>query len=323
MMKPPKFWYDPSQAIPFGLSKLSGLYEVFSSLRIARAPRYTSPLPVICVGNVTMGGSGKTPIVQSLARILNDHDHCPAILMRGYGGKVKGPTWVTGQSADQVGDEALLHVGIAPTMIARNRVRGAKAIEKNSSITHILMDDGLQNPDLSKTLSFLVVNGQNPFGNGHIFPSGPLREPVDNAIRRSQALVVMGDDTTDLASRYQFAMQVFHAKLVPQVPKQFTGLPIIAFAGIGNPGRFFQTLEDHQAILFDKITFPDHHLYTKRDLDRLHQISQKSNIPLVTTRKDWVRLPPAFQPHVHVLDVTLEWQDEGALVQFLREKGLL
>lgn len=323
MIKAPHFWYDITKPIPMGLKTIAKWYGFFSGLRIEQKPRYRSHLPVICIGNIVMGGSGKTPVVQSLCRILSHHGHHPAILMRGYGGKEKGPLWVTGQSVKEIGDEALLHVSIAQTMIAQDRIAGAKQIEKNNSLTHIVMDDGLQNPFLEKTLSFLVVNGANPFGNGALFPSGPLREPIENAVRRSHAMIILGEDQHDLASRYQFASTIFQATIVPQVPKQFSGLPIIAFAGIGNPDRFFKTLEDHQAILFDKITFPDHHIYTRRDLDRLKHISTTSNIPLVTTRKDWVRLPSAFQPFVTVLDITLEWQDEGALVQYLREKGLL
>lgn len=323
MMRPPEFWTNNSLPVPRAADIASKFYRFFSQLRIESTPRYTSHLPVICVGNVRMGGSGKTPVVQALTNLLIESGKEPAILLRGYGGSESGPTWVTGQTPQRVGDEALLHVAFAPTMVARDRVAGAKAIEKNNAITHILMDDGLQNPGLKKTLSLLVLDGENPFGNGHVFPAGPLREPMDAAVKRCDALVIIGDDKLHLAAEYQFAVPSFHAVLAPKIPKLFKGLPVIAFAGIGNPDKFFATLEQHGAILFDKASFPDHYFYREKDLRDLADKAQKANIPLVTTRKDWVRLPVKYQSQVQILDVALQWQDEIAFTEFLRQKGLL
>ncbi len=323
MMRPPPYWYDPSQPVPPVIETASRIYRFFSQFQIEAKPSYTSLLPVICVGNVTMGGSGKTPVVHALAQLLLEMNREPAIMLRGYGGTLRGPTWVTGQTPQQVGDEALLHIGYAPTMLARDRVAGARMIEQNSKITHIIMDDGLQNPGLKKDLSFLVVDGAHPFGNGRVFPAGPLREPVDSAIKRSDALLILGDDLHDLAGTYHFAVPIFHATIVPKVPKLFKGLPVIAFAGIGHPEKFFGTLEQHGAILFDRMAFPDHYFYKEKDLHALVDKSQKANIPLVTTRKDWVRLPPRYQGMVDVLDIELHWENEIGITELMRQKGVL
>lgn len=322
-MRAPDFWNDENRPVPGHLAHLSKLYRFFSRRRIESRPRHIARAPVICVGNVVMGGSGKTPVVQSITKILLAHQKDPVILLRGYSGREKGPIWVTGQDARDVGDEALLHVAYAGTCVSRDRVKGAKFIEKRSRCTHIVMDDGLQNPSLKKNLSLLVVDGGNPFGNGHLFPAGPLREPIESAIKRCDAVIVIGEDKTHIAEQYRFLLPVFQAALIPDVPKLYQGVALIAFAGIGNPDKFFATLEQHGAILFDKIPFPDHHHYDEKDLQGLLHKSQKANIPLVTTRKDWVRLPSKFQAHVKVLDVDLHWEDEAAFIRFLAEKHIL
>lgn len=323
MMQPPPFWNDPTLPVPRTAEIVSQIYRFFSRMIIESRSHYTSPLPVICVGNVTMGGSGKTPVVHALIKLLLEMNREPAVLLRGYGGSLRGPVWVTGQAVHQVGDEALLHIAHAPTMLARDRASGAAKIEENPKITHIVMDDGMQNPGLKKDVSLLVVDGNSAFGNGRIFPAGPLREPSDSAIKRSDAMILIGEDKHDLASTYEFALPIFKASIVPQIPKLFKGLPVIAFAGIGHPEKFFATLEQHGAILFDRTAFPDHHVYNEKDVRTLVEKSQKANIPLVTTRKDWVRLPPRYQSAVEVLDVELHWENEIAITEFLRQKGVL
>lgn len=321
-MRAPKYWYDTTKPIPYGLKTASQLYRFFSRFRIEAKPTYRAPLPVICVGNVVMGGSGKTPVVQALARIFADHGLQPAILLRGYGGSAAGPLWVTNQTAKEIGDEALLHVAHAPTVISRDRIKGAQTIEGNPRITHIIMDDGLQNPALDKIVSLLVVNGEEPFGNGHIFPAGPLREPLDAALKRCHALVILGEDKHHLLARYQFTMPVFKAKTVAHLSSVLPGAPVIAFAGLGNNEKFFTTLAQTNHI-FEAVSFPDHHLYNEKELRGLLDKAQKANMALVTTRKDWVRLPKYYQDKIQVLDITLQWHNESAVVLFLHEKGLI
>jgi len=319
-MKPPKFWQQDNGLAKL-LSPLGALYGRMVQKKIARPAEYTSKLKVICVGNAVMGGSGKTPVVQALAKLLEQHGQKPAILLRGYGGEKQGPYWMTPQTPfTEYGDEALLHQRIVPTIVSADRAIGARAIETNSGITHILMDDGLQNPSLSKDLSLLVVDGENPKGNGRLFPAGPLRETLDDALRRVQAIVLLGSDVTDLATRCQFLLPVFKAKLQPVNGAEFKGKPVIAFAGIGRPEKFFQSLRECDAVLFETYGFADHYPYKRQDVLPILEKAQKIGAVPVTTRKDWVRLPDDLKEQVKVLDVALAWQDEAAVTEFLRRK---
>lgn len=324
-MKAPSFWSDKDSLRSKVLQPIAGLYHKVTSQRIVKAPVYDSVLPVICVGNVTMGGSGKTPVVQSLVSLLNDARKSPAILLRGYGGCVKGPVQVDMRqhNPDQVGDEALLHSGHAPTFVSANRCKGAKLIEQNPAFTTIVMDDGLQNPYLKKDVSFLVVDGENPFGNGRIFPAGPLREKMDDAVKRVQAVVVIGDDRFNIATQYGFICPVFSARLKPVNSHHFVGKPVIAFAGIGRPQKFFDTLYKNDAVVVGTKDFADHHAYTEDDIMGILAQAEKIRALPVTTRKDWVRLPENLQSKISVLDVHIEWRDEAALKAFLSEKGLI
>jgi tetraacyldisaccharide 4'-kinase len=316
-MQAPDFWNGNGFAAKL-LSPLGKIYGRIVQKKLQQAPEYISKLSVICVGNVTVGGSGKTPVVDSFAELLKARFKSPAILMRGYGGKEKGPVWVTpDMSAKQCGDEALLHVRIAPTLVSRDRVMGAKEIEKNTEITHIIMDDGLQNPSLKKTKSIIVVDGKNPFGNNKVFPAGPLRETIDDAIKRCDALVILGDDKTHLATQYQFVCPVFKAKLQPVNGAEFSGKPVLAFAGIGNPQKFFDSLKQSDAVLMRKVVFPDHYPYRGPEIEALLRQAKKIGARLVTTRKDWVRLSAELQKNVDVLDVSLIWEAPDALKSFL------
>lgn len=321
-MKAPRFWQEDNFTARL-LAPIAAQYEKIVQQRLARPPEYVSKLPVICVGNVTLGGSGKTPVVDALAQLLQERGAKPAILLRGYGGKEKGPFWVKEDTAfKRCGDEALLHARVAPTLVSADRVAGAREIEGNGEITHILMDDGLQNPALKKTCSVLVVDGQNPGGNGRLFPAGPLRETLENALCRVQALVILGPDKSDLATRYGFLLSVFKARLAPVNGDEFSGKKLLAFAGIGNPDKFFQSLRDCGGDLRETRAFADHHPYRPSDIRQLVARAQKHGATPVTTRKDWVRLPRDLKARIAVLDVRLEWENETALREFLAEKAV-
>lgn len=319
-MKPPKFWQHKGLIAQL-LEPLGLLYGRTVQRRLKRPADYVSALPVICVGNIVMGGSGKTPVVQALAKLLQEQGQQPAILLRGYGGEKKGPCWISEATpAHEYGDEALLHARVAPTMVSADRVIGARAIETNKAVTQIIMDDGLQNPSLQKNLSVLVVDGANPSGNGLIFPAGPLRETIYDALRRVQAIVVVGEDTQDLAAQFQFLMPVFRARLRPLNGDAMRGKPCFAFAGIGRPEKFFQSLRDCDAVLIETHAFPDHYPYTPGDLAPVIARARKVGAEVVTTRKDWVRLPSSLRDQVLVLDVALEWDDAPAVRDFLQRK---
>lgn len=316
-MKAPSFWQDQNIWTKI-LSPVARHYAGIVQRKLQRKADHRSRLPVICVGNVTLGGSGKTPIVDAFAQLLQAQGHKPAILMRGYGGKAKGPLWVApDMSARLCGDEALLHARIAPTMICRDRAIGAQQIECQSELTHIVMDDGLQNPSLQKTKSVIVVDGKNPCGNGLVFPAGPLRETMENALRRAQALVILGEDKHHFATLYQFLLPVFRATVRAVNGDDFSGKPVIAFAGIGHPPKFFQSLRDHDAIVVKTYEFADHHFYTEKEIQKMIDEAARIKAVLVTTRKDWVRLSRVQQIQISVLDIAVQWQDEEAVKAFL------
>jgi tetraacyldisaccharide 4'-kinase len=324
-MKSPRFWQNPDAMSGRLLQPLGWMYRLVTRHRIQQPVRYASCLPVICVGNVTIGGTGKTPVVHALVKILRDHGKQPAILLRGYGGTVKGPLAVDGSThkVQDVGDEALLHASIATTIVSANRVAGAHFIEKDSWTTHIVMDDGLQNPHLEKTISLLVIDGEVGFGNERIFPAGPLRETVEDVTRRVRAAVIIGQDNYNLVTRLGFLFPVFRAELKAKNADMFDGKPVLAFAGIGRPEKFFASLEQVGAHVFEAVSFGDHHPYADAEIEKILQRAEKGRMISVTTRKDWVRLPKRYQSAVQVLDVELKWHDEQQILAFLRQEGLV
>jgi tetraacyldisaccharide 4'-kinase len=250
---------------------------------------------VICIGNFTTGGGGKTPTALAVAALLGELGARVCFLTRGYGGTSEGPVLVRKEhGASEVGDEPLLLADLAPTMVSADRVAGAKAIEATEAGT-IVMDDGFQNPSLVKDLSLIVVGAGAGLGNGLIIPAGPLRAPLDTQLARADALVVIGSGDKAAALADAFKAQgkpVFTARIVSrQDARWLRVLPVIAFAGIANPTKFFATLGTNGAGLEEKRAFPDHHRYTNREAAALLKLAKDRKAMLVTTEKDWVRLP--------------------------------
>jgi tetraacyldisaccharide 4'-kinase len=263
--------------------------------RFAQGEPYRSRLPVICVGNFTAGGGGKTPTAIAVAKLLAELGAKPAFLTRGYGGTSAGPIPVTdGHSADEVGDEPLLLAAAAPTLVSADRAAGAKAIE-GSEASVIVMDDGFQNPSLAKDLSLVVVDAAAGIGNGLIMPAGPLRAPLEAQLVRAGALVVIGDGGRAARLIEDFTRQgkkVLKARMAPRQDKRWLGvLPVIGFAGIARPEKFFATLRDNGARLIDARAYPDHYRYSERQARSLLKEAKDYNAMLVTTEKDYVRLP--------------------------------
>jgi tetraacyldisaccharide 4'-kinase len=316
----PEFWMQDC-ALARALDPLGRLYGAVVAARMRHASPFSAIHPVLCVGNVTLGGSGKTPVVRALVKILNDSGKTPGVLLRGYGGRLGGPVRVYDQSAADVGDEALLHKQDAPTWVSRDRAAGARAMA--GLVTHIIMDDGLQNPSLKKDLSFLVVDGETGFGNGRVFPAGPLRETVESALLRVSAVVMLGPDKTGIAARLRFLIPVFHADMVMTDGAAWAGKPVIAFAGIGRPQKFFNALAAHDALVVRQHAFADHQIVTPHLLTAIFAEADKIRAHVVTTRKDWVRLAPEWRARVTAIDAHIQWQDENALRHMLLQKGVL
>jgi tetraacyldisaccharide 4'-kinase len=294
-LEAPFWWYRKRGAIASALAPVGRIYGGVAERRFAGTQPYRSRLPVICIGNFTAGGGGKTPTAIAVARLLIDLGARPCFLTRGYGGKSKGPALVTkGQSAEEVGDEPLVLAEAAPTMVAADRSAGVKAIEA-SAASVIVMDDGFQNPSLAKDFSFVVVDADAGIGNGLVMPAGPLRAPLEAQMTRSDAIIVIGDggkakSVIDAAAAA--GKPLLKARMVPLQDKRWLGvMPVIGFAGIARPEKFFATLRNNGARLIDTRSYPDHYRYSERQARSLLKEAKEYNAMLVTTEKDWVRLP--------------------------------
>lgn len=315
-MRPPGFWQGPpGHWAARLLSPLAALYGAVGAKRMDR-PGERAPCPVICLGNFTLGGAGKTPASLGIAAMLRDGGGSPAFLTRGYGGRLPGPVRVepgTHGAAD-VGDEPLLLARVAPTVVARRRPAGA-ALCARIGATAIVMDDGLQNPSLVKDLALAVVDGGAGIGNGRTFPAGPLRLPMRRQWPHVAGLILVGDGVAGEALAVEAGrrgLPVHRARLVPE-RHDLSGRPWLAFAGIGRPEKFFETLRETGADLRGTRAFPDHHPFTPDDLAFLTDQARRLGAGLVTTEKDAVRLPPDFAGQVEVLKVRLCFADPAAL----------
>jgi len=293
-LEAPSWWYRKQGVLALVLAPVAALYGRVAAARMAKEAAYRARLPVICIGNFTAGGGGKTPTAIAIATLLKTMGRRPAFLTRGYGGAAKGVVRVEGQSADEVGDEPLLLAEVAPTFVAADRVAGAKAIEA-SDADIIVMDDGFQNPSLAKDLSLIVVDAASGLGNGRVMPAGPLRAPLADQIARADALAVIGEGNkaASLIETFERAGKpVLKAKIAPDCDPRWLGvLPVIGFAGIARPAKFFATLRGNGARLVESHAFPDHHRFKDRQAQRLLDAADAKGAMLVTTQKDWVRLP--------------------------------
>jgi tetraacyldisaccharide 4'-kinase len=292
-MREPAFWWQPRRGRL--LSPLAAIYGAAAWLRMQSQGRRAG-VPVICLGNLTVGGAGKTPAALAVARILLGARERPFFLTRGYGGRLAGPIRVNPpvHSAADVGDEPLMLTRLAPTVVARDRVEGAK-FAQFAGASVIVMDDGFQNRSLAKDLAIVLVDGHRGIGNGRTIPAGPLRAPLEIQIAHAQALVVVGPTQNavsiiDAARRY--GVTLFHGRLDPdrEVVAALGRRKVLAFAGIANPEKFFTTLAEAGVAVAERASFPDHHRYTTAEAQSLIARAQAASLVLVTTEKDIARL---------------------------------
>jgi tetraacyldisaccharide 4'-kinase len=326
-LEAPFWWYRKRGALAAALRPLSHLYARVAAAKAARIVPYRSPLPVICLGNFTAGGGGKTPAI-AMAEILKRLGQRPAVLTRGYGGKIEGPHFVReGDRAEQVGDEPLLLARVAPVMVARDRAAGARAIEA-AGHSVIVMDDGFQNPGLAKDLSLIVVDAGLGLGNGQVMPAGPLRAPLDQQLGRADALIVIGDGGKAKPLADAFAASgkpMLNASIAPSGDPRWLGvLPVIGFAGIARPEKFYDTLKSHGARVIASRSFPDHHCFSEGEARALLKQAEARGAMLVTTEKDWVRLPEErdsplgeLQFRARPLPIAIRFADEAKLKELL------
>ncbi|MBR0696827.1 tetraacyldisaccharide 4'-kinase [Bradyrhizobium lablabi] len=329
-MREPAFWHRPSSWESYLLRPLAAIYGAIAARRMRHAG-VEAGIPVLCVGNYHVGGAGKTPTVLALARLLRELDEVPVVLSRGYGGSSRGPVKVDPDShtATDVGDEPLMMAAILPVVIARDRAAGV-ALARAQGASVILMDDGFQNPSIAKDAALIVIDGTRGLGNGEVIPAGPLRAPLKSQLARTDALIVVGDGEAAKTVAAEIAASgkpVLAAHLRPDETSlaALRGKRVLAFAGIGDPARFFNTLQASGIAVVQSRAFADHHPFTKSELDALIADAGRDALTLVTTEKDIARLRgvdglPAKVQAIVPFAVTLQFEESAQVRRFVTDQ---
>ncbi|MBB5752107.1 tetraacyldisaccharide 4'-kinase [Prosthecomicrobium pneumaticum] len=322
MIKAPGFWWRRRPtAAALGLAPAGLVYGAVSASRMRRPPELVAPVPVVCIGNFTVGGAGKTPTALALARIARTLGRTPGFLTRGYGGRAGAAAVVDPAIHDPaiVGDEAILLAAEAKTVVSADRPAGARLLVEEG-VDLVIMDDGFQNPALAKDLSLLVVDGGAGIGNGFVFPAGPLRAPLAAQMVRADAVLVVGEGAAGdkLVRRAARAGKpVLRARLEPVPDQTFDAAGYLAYAGIGRPEKFFDSLVAAGVPLKEARGFPDHHVFTVEDAHRLRARAAEADLALISTEKDMARLARAtrergeLRERTTVFRVRLAFADEG------------
>lgn len=325
----PDFWWQPRPTIAARLLKpLGDTYGAETAGRMRRRG-ITFGIPVITVGAFALGGPGKTPAVEALVRLLVAAGERPAILSRGYGGgaaRERAPQFVNPEKhgPGDVGDEPLLLARLAPVIVGADRVEAAWLARRALDPSVLVLDDGLQTRQIEPDLAIAIVDGEVGIGNGLCIPAGPLRAPLDAQLRHGDATVIVGPgERGEQIGRIAAARgkPVATARLMPKSGEaaRFAGTPVVAFAGIGRPAKFFATLDQIGADICARQAFADHHTYTRRELANLHAEARRLNARLVTTEKDLIRLQsgPSHPEEVDALAVELVFDDADVVATLL------
>ena len=326
-MREPAFWYRPSSLLSLLLMPLGALYGAIAGRRLQREG-FDAGIPVLCVGNYHVGGAGKTPTVLALVKLLRELGETPVVLSRGYGGRLRGPIKVdpARHAAADVGDEPLMLARTVAVVVARDRVGGV-ALARSQSASVIVMDDGFQNPAIAKDASLIVIDSDRGLGNACMFPAGPLRAPLPPQIERTDALIVVGDGTAVAAVAAEVAARgkpVLSGHLRPDDASvvALRGKRVLAFAGIGDPTRFFRTLRASRIEVVRERAFDDHHPFSQGEIEALIAEARRDGLTAVTTEKDLARLRsgeglPPWASDIVPFAVTLEFDDAARLRKFV------
>ena len=321
-MRAPEFWRGGPSFLVAALAPLSLFWRAGTAIRRMIAKPARAPLPVICVGGLVAGGSGKTPVAIALAQFLLREGIAAHIVSSGYRGSFSKSRAarridLSRHDAAETGDEAMLLAHYAPTWVCRERCQAARAAHE-AGAEAVILDDGFQDPSIVKDLSLLVVDGGYGFGNRRIIPAGPLRETIADGLGRADAVVLVGENTSGVTAAIPTAIPLLRAILMPgPEAADLAGREVVAFAGIGHPEKFFQTLKSLGCRIRAAHAFPDHHRYQPREIEKLLSEAAKTGAVLVTTAKDAVRLPAEARGKVAVLSIMLAFRDEEALARLL------
>ena len=319
MLKAPKFWYlKKDSLLSNSLYPFSLIFRLGTKIRNLLSREKKTILPIICIGNIVVGGAGKTPVAIKLGRLLEKNGYKPHFVSKGYGGLEKNNRLVKDwHSPKSVGDEPLLLSEIAPTWIGLNRNKSFQ-LAKEKGADCIVMDDGFQNPTIKKDFSIIVINGEQEFGNQRVIPSGPLRESINRGLTRTNLIIVIGKISREIKEKIPSHIPIIYSSFaINNENKTFKGQKISAFAGIAYPEKFFNSLRDQGAKLVKEVIYPDHHIYGENDLLNLAEIANKTQSILVTTKKDFVRIPKSYRSLVNTLEGKIEFEDENLLLEIL------
>ena len=329
-MREPAFWYRPPSLTSLLLSPLAAVYGATAGRRLRRKG-FDAGIPVICVGNYHLGGAGKTPTVRALVEVLRDLGETPVVLSRGYGGRLRGPVMVDPDRhlASDVGDEPLMLAQSVAVAVSRERIDGL-ALAKSQGATVIVMDDGFQNPAIAKDLSLVVIDAHRGLGNTRVFPAGPLRAPLPPQVDRTDALIVIGEGGAADAVAARVAAQdkpvlLAQLKAGRAAVSSLRGRRVLAFAGIGDPDRFFRTLRACGIEVVREQAFADHHPFTQGEIEQLVAEARRDRLVVVTTEKDLARLGlgaklPPWAHGIVLFPVTLEFESAPVLRKLVSDR---
>jgi tetraacyldisaccharide 4'-kinase len=329
-MREPAFWHRPSSSLSLLLMPLEALYGAIAGRRLRREG-FDAGIPVLCVGNYHVGGAGKTPTVLALVKLLRELGETPVVLSRGYGGRLRGPVKVdpVRHSAADVGDEPLMLARTVAVVVARDRIGGV-ALARSQGASVIVMDDGFQNPAIAKDASLIVIDGDRGLGNARVLPAGPLRAPLSPQIERTDALIVVGDGGAAAAVAAEVTARgkpVLSGHLKPDDASvaALRGKRVLAFAGIGDPARFFRTLRASGIEVVREQAFDDHHSFSQGEIETLIAEARRDGLTAVTTEKDLARLRkaeglPPWASDVVPFAVTLEFDNAAGLRKFVSDR---
>ncbi|HSQ97152.1 MAG TPA: tetraacyldisaccharide 4'-kinase [Rickettsiales bacterium] len=318
-MKTPNFWKDKN-IISFILYPFAIVYKVIRRLHVLFSKEYKAKnLKIICVGNLTAGGSGKTPIALKIGEILKENDKNFAYLSKGYKGKIKKFTKVDSETHSylEVGDEALLLAQLADTFICKNRKQAIKTLSKDYNYDIIVMDDGFQNPTIYKDKNIIVIDGEYGIGNGMLLPSGPLREKIHNSIKKIDSVIIIGQDKQNLEESFiNNGIEVLRAN-IEEKDKSQNNKKYLAFCGIGRCEKFFNSLKKANYDIKKEISYEDHHKYTEEELKNIMTEAKKESCKIITTSKDWVKLPKKYREKINILEIEIKFYNNDTFTELI------